>query len=144
MTEVEKVDRFIENFDNYVENLKELSNLKERVKELEAAKWEVKHTDTMNDIASLLVIRDSLEEENLSQNDEINTLKQTLNSNDEYIKRLEKALEFYANEKNYIDTPSWDDDPDCYTPKAIPVVYEEEGSYYCDCGETARKVLGEK
>lgn len=52
-----------------------------------------------------------------------------------------KALEFYANPRNWIDTPSWDGDPDCITPKAIPVTDDGDGARPCDCGDTARAAL---
>lgn len=52
-----------------------------------------------------------------------------------------KALEFYANPENWIDTPSWDGDPDCITPKAIPVIDDGDGARPCDCGDTARDAL---
>lgn len=57
------------------------------------------------------------------------------------VERLEKALSFYAEEKNWVDTPSWDGDPECITPKAIPVSSEGEGVRVCDCGDTARAAL---
>lgn len=50
-----------------------------------------------------------------------------------------KALEFYADPKNWTDTPSWDGDPECFTEKAIPVRMQE-GAQVCDCGDTARRV----
>ncbi len=56
------------------------------------------------------------------------------------IARLRAGLEFYANPKNYINTPSWDDDPECITPDAIPVDHSQEGSP-CDCGDRARAIL---
>ncbi|RWF33749.1 hypothetical protein [Mesorhizobium sp.] len=52
-----------------------------------------------------------------------------------------KALRFYADPNNWIDTPSWDGDPTCFTPKAIPVTKEEDGSHPCDCGDVARAAL---
>ncbi|TIU88841.1 MAG: hypothetical protein E5W06_00300 [Mesorhizobium sp.] len=52
-----------------------------------------------------------------------------------------KALKFYADPENWIDTPSWDGDPTCFTPKAIPVTKEEDGSRPCDCGDVARAAL---
>lgn len=54
--------------------------------------------------------------------------------------RLEGALSFYANPDNWRDTPSWDGDPDCITPKAIPVDHAQDGSP-CDCGDIARAAL---
>ncbi len=54
--------------------------------------------------------------------------------------RLEVALSFYANPDNWRDTPSWDGDPDCITPKAIPVDHAQDGSP-CDCGDIARAAL---
>jgi hypothetical protein len=51
-----------------------------------------------------------------------------------------EALRFYANPDNWIDTPSWDGDPSCLTPKAIPVDRSQDGSP-CDCGDIARKAL---
>lgn len=52
-----------------------------------------------------------------------------------------KALEFYADPKNWVDTPSWDGDPECITPKAIPVTDDGDGARPCDCGDTARAAL---
>ncbi|RWE37449.1 hypothetical protein [Mesorhizobium sp.] len=52
-----------------------------------------------------------------------------------------KALKFYANPENWIDTPSWDCDPTCFTPKAIPVTKQEDGCQPCDCGDVARAAL---
>lgn len=52
---------------------------------------------------------------------------------------MRKALEFYANPNNWVDTPSWDGDPSCITPKGVPVVDTMTGE--CDCGETARAAL---
>jgi len=52
---------------------------------------------------------------------------------------VREALEFYANPDNWINTPSWDGDPECITPKAIPVTREDGRP--CDCGDTARKAL---
>jgi len=54
--------------------------------------------------------------------------------------RLREALAFYADPANWRDTPSWDGDPDCITPKAIPVDHTQEGSP-CDCGDRARAAL---
>lgn len=51
-----------------------------------------------------------------------------------------KALDFYADPKNWIDTPSWDGDTSCITEKAIPVTMQE-GSQICDCGDVARRAL---
>lgn len=51
------------------------------------------------------------------------------------------ALKFYADPENWIDTPSWDGDPSCITPKAIPVTKEQDGSRPCDCGDVARAAL---
>ncbi|MGN6773139.1 MAG: hypothetical protein ACTHJQ_25320 [Rhizobiaceae bacterium] len=53
---------------------------------------------------------------------------------------LRACVEFYANPENWIDTPPWDGDPDCITPKAIPV-YREDGNQICDCGNHARRTL---
>ncbi|SEG64535.1 hypothetical protein SAMN04488115_108104 [Bosea lathyri] len=53
---------------------------------------------------------------------------------------MREALEFYANTDNWVDTPSWDGDPSCITPKAIPVNRREAGSP-CDCGDKARAAL---
>ncbi|MER8924310.1 hypothetical protein [Mesorhizobium sp. M0859] len=50
-----------------------------------------------------------------------------------------KALKFYADPANWIDTPSWDGDPTCITPKAIPVTKEDGRP--CDCGDMARAAL---
>jgi hypothetical protein len=58
----------------------------------------------------------------------------------EDVSKLREALQFYADPKNWIDTPSWDGDPSCISPKAIPVLREDGRP--CDCGETARKALG--
>jgi len=58
-------------------------------------------------------------------------------------KRLRKALGFYADPKNWVDTPDWDG-PDTSTPKAVPVVEEPFGSRSCDCGDTARAALAQK
>jgi hypothetical protein len=52
---------------------------------------------------------------------------------------MREALEFYANPDNWIDTPSWDGDPSCITPKAIPVTSEDGRP--CDCGDRARSAL---
>lgn len=52
---------------------------------------------------------------------------------------LVDACRFYANEKNWIDSPSWDGDPDCFTPKAVPISPEE--TQHCDCGDVARLAL---
>lgn len=57
--------------------------------------------------------------------------------------RLRIALQFYADPANYMDTPSWDSDPDCITPKAIPMTIEEY-SIVCDCGDIARAALGQE
>ncbi|QRE77357.1 hypothetical protein [Methylobacterium aquaticum] len=54
---------------------------------------------------------------------------------------MRKALEFYADPKNWIDTPSWDGDPGCITPLAIPIRDEGHGGTPCDCGDTARIAL---
>jgi hypothetical protein len=51
------------------------------------------------------------------------------------------ALMFYADTKNWVDTPSWDGDPSCFTPKAIPVVSDPDGGRPCDCGDIARAAL---
>jgi hypothetical protein len=53
---------------------------------------------------------------------------------------VREALEFYADPDNWTDTPSWDGDPDNTTPKAIPILRNDEG-HPCDCGDTARKAL---
>ncbi len=59
--------------------------------------------------------------------------------------RLDQALDglrFYADEKNWIDTPSWDGDPDCITPNGIPMQSQgQDDPPICDCGDTARQVL---
>lgn len=52
--------------------------------------------------------------------------------------KLEKALGFYADKKNW-ETVDWGD---CETPSAIPMIDEGEGVKSCDCGDTARKALG--
>ena len=52
---------------------------------------------------------------------------------------LRRALAFYADPKNWTDTPSWDGDPYNITPMAIPVRYDDGMS--CDCGKTAREAL---
>jgi hypothetical protein len=52
---------------------------------------------------------------------------------------MRAALEFYADPKNWIDTPSWNGDFECITPKAVPVLSEEGRP--CDCGDTARAAL---
>lgn len=57
------------------------------------------------------------------------------------IERLQAALRFYADPKNYVDTPSWDGDPTCITPKAIPCSFQDEGARICDCGDIARAAL---
>ncbi|RWX70448.1 hypothetical protein EN780_03370 [Mesorhizobium sp. M4B.F.Ca.ET.089.01.1.1] len=57
------------------------------------------------------------------------------------LESMVKALKFYADAENWIDTPSWDGDPTCVTPKAIPVTKEEDGSRLCDCGDVARAAL---
>lgn len=57
------------------------------------------------------------------------------------VARLRSALQFYANEANWIDTPSWDGDPECITPKAIPVNRSDDGGSPCDCGDRARAAL---
>jgi hypothetical protein len=57
--------------------------------------------------------------------------------------RLREALEFYADERNWIDTPSWDGDPSCTTPKAIPMQSTEDSGRICDCGDTARNIINE-
>ncbi len=54
--------------------------------------------------------------------------------------RLREGLQFYADPANWRDTPSWDGDPDCITPKAIPVDRSQDGSP-CDCGDRARAAL---
>ena len=54
--------------------------------------------------------------------------------------RLREALEFYADPENWIDTPAWDGDPEVFTPKAIPV-RREDGTFHCDCGDTALSAL---
>lgn len=59
------------------------------------------------------------------------------------IEQLRAALEYYANPRNWIDSPSWDGDPGCFTPKAIPVIREVDGSSPCDCGDTARAALAQ-
>lgn len=51
----------------------------------------------------------------------------------------EKALKFYADPANWIDTPPWDGDPNCVSPKAVPVTKEDGRP--CDCGDTARAAL---
>lgn len=51
------------------------------------------------------------------------------------------ALGFYANKKNWIDTPPWDGDPEVLTPKAIPVGSDDDGARPCDCGDRARSAL---
>lgn len=61
-------------------------------------------------------------------------------SGEDEVTRLREALEFYANPKNWQDTPPWDGDPDCITPAAIPVDHSQEGSP-CDCGDRARAAL---
>ncbi|MER9685887.1 hypothetical protein [Mesorhizobium sp. M0139] len=53
---------------------------------------------------------------------------------------VRKALTFYADPANWVDTPSWDGDPECITPKAIPVT-KEDGQQICDCGDIARKAV---
>lgn len=58
----------------------------------------------------------------------------------EEVARLRKALGFYADPRNWIDTPDWDG-PDTSTPKAIPVSNEDDGSRPCDCGDVARAAL---
>jgi hypothetical protein len=53
-----------------------------------------------------------------------------------------EALRYYANPDNWRDTPSWDGDPSCITPKAIPVTTDpDDGSEQCDCGDIARAAL---
>ena len=58
----------------------------------------------------------------------------------ERTKVLETALRFYADPKNWINTPPWEGDPEVFTPNAIPGRYQE-GAFACDCGETARTAL---
>lgn len=53
---------------------------------------------------------------------------------------LTEALKFYSDPSNYLDTPSWDGDAECYTPSAIPVT-RQEGSAICDCGNIARAAI---
>lgn len=53
--------------------------------------------------------------------------------------RKDAALNFYADPDNWIGTPSWDGDPGCFTPKAIPVTRDEGRP--CDCGDRARAAL---
>jgi len=67
-------------------------------------------------------------------------LERTLSAENE-AEVLRQAVEFYANPKNYIDSPSWDGDPGCFTPAAIPVTDDGDGSRPCDCGDTARAAL---
>lgn len=56
--------------------------------------------------------------------------------------KLVEALRWYSDECNYIDTPSWDGNPEVYTAKAIPVdTYD--GAQYCDQGDRARAALAE-
>jgi hypothetical protein len=55
------------------------------------------------------------------------------------VEKMQQALKFYADPNNWIDTPSWDGDPGCITPKAIPVTSEDGRP--CDCGSTAREAL---
>jgi len=54
--------------------------------------------------------------------------------------QAETALQFYADPANWRDTPPWDGDPDCISPKAIPGIASED-IWYCDCGDTARRAL---
>jgi hypothetical protein len=54
---------------------------------------------------------------------------------------MEAALKFYADPANYINSPSWDGDPECFTQNCIPVA-KQEGSAICDCGDVARAALG--
>lgn len=57
---------------------------------------------------------------------------------------IKQALQFYADQKNYIDTPSWDGDPTCITPSAIPMIRgasEDDPAPRCDCGDTANAAM---
>jgi hypothetical protein len=56
------------------------------------------------------------------------------------VRELVDALRWYADPSNWIDTPSWDGDPDCTSQKAIPVT-QQEGATICDCGDKARAAL---
>lgn len=57
------------------------------------------------------------------------------------VKELEKALSFYADPSNYIDSGFFEGDPDLVTPKCIPVLRHGEDGSPCDCGDTASAAL---
>lgn len=60
------------------------------------------------------------------------------------LKQAVEVIEFYANPDNWIDTPSWDGDPECFTPKAVPVINQGDGGTPCDCGDTVRQFIKEQ
>lgn len=53
--------------------------------------------------------------------------------------KFREALTFYADPVNWINSPSWDGDPECISEKAIPVTMEDGRP--CDCGDRARAAL---
>lgn len=75
---------------------------------------------------------DRADEKVTTQADTIATLQRR-------VEAAEKALKFYADPANWIDTPPWDGDPNCVSPKAVPVTKEDGRP--CDCGDTARAAL---
>lgn len=70
------------------------------------------------------------------------TAERQLAERDAELARKDKALCYYANPENWIDTPPWDGDPDCITPKAIPIIRGGDDGSPCDCGDAARAALG--
>ena len=57
------------------------------------------------------------------------------------LERIDYALAYYADTKNYVDTGSWDGDPTCITPSAIPMVLVTGGLARPDRGDIAREAL---
>ncbi len=58
--------------------------------------------------------------------------------------RMREALEFYAEPANFLNSPPWEEDPECFTPNAVPFTTQEDGAKVCDCGDKARAALGRR